>query len=451
MLLTYSEMLCLKREVECELIGLPLEKIEKTGEKTWLFLFGSRGGFKRLLVCANSPFSRFHLSTASLGGSTEAKATDFLKGHLLKGVELVGEDRILGLNFGEIRFVAELMYKRPAVLLTDLKGNVLLSLHGQAPKHYSPPKREKAHLQEEVKCTSAEIEKRYRELLEGADIHALQSALLNALKKELKKVEARLDLHRKELEEAKCWREFEHVAQMLQSNFPLLKRGMDSIELEDWEQGGEKRRIPLNPALSPEKIVKQHFKEVRKLKKRLEISGHLIDGLEKKRAELAEALKAVGEAKEKEILERWQSIYLPTEQKGGAIAKKQSPAHPFREFRTLAGFEIFVGKKDQDNDRLSLSFARGNDLWFHAANAAGSHVVLRIEKGQIPDEESIQDAMELALHFSKVKNASAEEVTLTECKYVSKPKGARPGQVNLSKHKTRYWRRDPKRLKRLLG
>lgn len=279
----------------------------------------------------------------------------------------------------------------------------------------------------------------------------LKLQLERQVQKKLVRIEKRLQLHHRELEEAKGYREKEHVAQMLQVNFSRLKRGMKEIELEDWEREGQKVVLPLDPAMPPEKIVKMHFKLVRKLKKRLEVAAEFIAQFEREKAEWLEVKERISSTLDAGALREIQEHCALTPAVRGPVPKKKPiPRQPFKEFLTEAGEKIYVGKKDRDNDQLTFSFARGNDLWFHAANCPGSHVVLRPSKEQEISEESLLDAMTLALYYSKAKKAGSGDVTWTHCKYISKQKGAAPGSVNVSKHKNRHVKLEEKRLKRLL-
>ena len=107
-----------------------------------------------------------------------------------------------------------------------------------------------------------------------------------------------------------------------------------------------------------------------------------------------------------------------------------------------------MGKNDEGNDMLTTRLARGRDLFFHLEGSPGSHVVLRVDKGDPPDE-AILEAAELAVQFSKQKNASRAPVHIAEIKDISKPKGAKPGLVYVHRGRTLQLRRDPARLARI--
>jgi predicted ribosome quality control (RQC) complex YloA/Tae2 family protein len=270
----------------------------------------------------------------------------------------------------------------------------------------------------------------------------------------LKKAKKRRELHLQDEQEGLKWEEEAHVAQLLQSYFYLLEKKMVQIVLEDWEMEGRKRVIDLNPLLEPAEQLKQRFRFSRKLKRKLEYARGFLKTFQQEIETLTillQRLEAISCLDELFPFANELKIDLKSQARSTSHAPRISRQHPFREFVTQKGLKIFVGRKDKDNEDLTFSFAKGSDFWLHVANFPGSHVVLRAAKGEVPDEESLLDAMQLALHFSKAKKLAEEDVIVTQCKYLSKSKGSRPGLVNVSRHKQVPFRNDPKRLQRLLS
>ena len=124
----------------------------------------------------------------------------------------------------------------------------------------------------------------------------------------------------------------------------------------------------------------------------------------------------------------------------------------FRRFRSSEGHLIMVGRDNAQNDRLSIKVARGQDLWLHVGRGyAGSHVVVRIEKGRQASLETLLEAGTLAIHFSKVRGAEHEEVIYTQARHVKKPKGLPPGKVLAHQTRSIRVKVDPERLRRVLS
>jgi hypothetical protein len=117
----------------------------------------------------------------------------------------------------------------------------------------------------------------------------------------------------------------------------------------------------------------------------------------------------------------------PSKPKGPRVSP---PRLPYRRFYSQEKTEIRVGKTAADNDEISTSAEHRSDLWMHASGCPGSHIIIRTG-GNVPDEETIQDAAALAARHSKC-HGSVIKVSLTQCRNVKKPPFAKPGLVMLS-------------------
>ena len=103
---------------------------------------------------------------------------------------------------------------------------------------------------------------------------------------------------------------------------------------------------------------------------------------------------------------------------------------------TLPGdWIVLVGKNDRDNDVLSLKMAGPNDWWFHVRGMPGSQTVLRGKSNEEPDRKTLERAAAVAAYHSKARKGGVVPVSATLAKYVSKPRGAKPGTVNIRKER----------------
>ncbi|HEV8485604.1 MAG TPA: NFACT family protein [Blastocatellia bacterium] len=121
---------------------------------------------------------------------------------------------------------------------------------------------------------------------------------------------------------------------------------------------------------------------------------------------------------------------------GNTKQRSKSGAEIGRKFLSTDGYEIVVGRKDRDNDLLTFRVARSADIWMHAADYPGSHVIIRNPNRKAVPHRAIQEAAELAAFFSQAKREAKAAVHYTEKKFVSKPPKAKPGLVRLSSFKT---------------
>ncbi len=113
---------------------------------------------------------------------------------------------------------------------------------------------------------------------------------------------------------------------------------------------------------------------------------------------------------------------------------RRPPAPPaLYEYDLPGGWQVLAGRTDADNDRLSLKIARANDWWFHVRGMPGSHVVLVARDDADPDRATLEAAAAIAAHHSKARSGGVVAVSCTRAKYVSKPRGAKPGTVSIRK------------------
>jgi predicted ribosome quality control (RQC) complex YloA/Tae2 family protein len=95
------------------------------------------------------------------------------------------------------------------------------------------------------------------------------------------------------------------------------------------------------------------------------------------------------------------------------------------------GWRVLAGRTDADNDRLSLTIAKPNDWWFHVRGMPGSHVLLQARPGDDPDRATLKRAAAIAAYHSKARTAGLVAVSCTRARYVTKPRGAKLGTVEI--------------------
>ena len=112
---------------------------------------------------------------------------------------------------------------------------------------------------------------------------------------------------------------------------------------------------------------------------------------------------------------------------------KENVQHHIYEYELPGDWGVLAGKTDVDNDFLSLKIANSNDYWFHVRGMPGSHVILRAKPNEDPDRETLKRAAAVAAFHSKARNGGIVAVSCTMARYVTKPKGAKPGCVRIRK------------------
>ena len=119
----------------------------------------------------------------------------------------------------------------------------------------------------------------------------------------------------------------------------------------------------------------------------------------------------------------------------GGRRKPEKKIPGTRRYISSDGFEILVGRAARDNDYLTFKVAKPNDLWLHAADYGGSHVVVRNSTRKDVPHRTIIEAAQLAAQFSQARKDPKVDVHYTQRKFVSKPKGSAPGLVRLLRFK----------------
>jgi predicted ribosome quality control (RQC) complex YloA/Tae2 family protein len=135
-----------------------------------------------------------------------------------------------------------------------------------------------------------------------------------------------------------------------------------------------------------------------------------------------EDLEALKEIREELI----QQKYLAAPDYGRRNANEDSSIN-FHRDRTPSGFELLIGRNNRQNDQLTFRVAGDYDLWFHAQEIPGSHVLMRLTPGAVPEEADLQFAADFAAYYSRARQSDRVPVVYTEPKNVYKPKGAKPG------------------------
>lgn len=103
------------------------------------------------------------------------------------------------------------------------------------------------------------------------------------------------------------------------------------------------------------------------------------------------------------------------------------------EYELPGGWKVLAGKTDADNDYLSIKMAKPNDYWFHVRGMPGSHVILKAKPDEDPEREILKQAAAVAAFHSKARKGGIVPVSCTRGRYVTKPRGAKPGTVEIRK------------------
>ncbi len=233
--------------------------------------------------------------------------------------------------------------------------------------------------------------------------------------------------------------EYELFGKLLMARLHELRKGMKSIELQDTLSSphGRTSTIPLEPALTPVLNAEKYFNKAKKARTAHDDALTRIKSLEVRLSTLRMLHDELADVQSNEALKQFQQTYkVQLQQAGYLTVKEQENLPPFRIFTVEGGFQVLAGKSSDNNDMLTMKYAKPNDLWFHCRGSSGSHVVLKMSSAQgEPSKAAIHQAASIAAYYSKMKNASSVPVAMTEKKFVRKPKGAPAGTVILEREK----------------
>ncbi|OQX57712.1 MAG: hypothetical protein B5M49_03185 [Thermotoga sp. 4484_232] len=247
----------------------------------------------------------------------------------------------------------------------------------------------------------------------------------------------------KELKESEDFEKYKKMGDLMIYSLHEIKDKKGEAVLVDWETG-EKIRVVLDK--DPSKKAQDYFERYKKLKRKYERLKSRVPEIERELEYLYQLWQTIVDSEDEETLREIEDEMISE----GIIKvkRKRKGTIGYKPRETVfKGFKILIGKNNRQNDSLVRN-ASDDDLWFHAREMPGAHVVLKVE-GKTPDEEVIEYAAALAAGYSRGKLSGNVPVDYTKIKYVSKPKGAKPGLVVYRNHKTLVVK--PRRLEENTG
>ncbi len=230
---------------------------------------------------------------------------------------------------------------------------------------------------------------------------------------------------------------------LILANLHQIRRGSVSVVVDDYYQSPVARvTIPLDGRLSPQENAERCFKLYRKSKRAEEHHRRRLQETEQELAWLDQVELALEEADGGDDLYQ---VQLELESAGllksakGKLGKRrtETPEEQLRQAETPGGLKIFWGKNSRTNDYVSRRLTAKNDLWFHAHGMPGCHLVLKCGSvvGLVSEEEVLY-AASLAAGYSRGRASGKVEVIIAQGRDVQKPKGARPGLVDVKSYRT---------------
>ncbi len=275
-----------------------------------------------------------------------------------------------------------------------------------------------------------------------------KNSVISLLHKETVKLEKKLNLYSDDYDNTAGAEKNKLFGELLTANLYRLEKGPPQAVLENHqEDGAPPVTIPIDPQRTPVENAQAYFKKYNKAKRARQALSSLIKQAREELDYLEGITAAVGYAADlnelKEVRQELVEQAYLKQPPGGRIMKHKKERRAQKErhvpkplsFVSTDGFQLFVGKNNKQNDFLTTKMARAEDIWLHAKDTPGAHVLIRLEGKAVPPATLMQ-AAGLAALFSKAGKSKSVPVDYTLKKYVHKPKGARPGMVIYEHHKT---------------
>lgn len=287
------------------------------------------------------------------------------------------------------------------------------------------------------------LDRYYTNNINQQQFKQLHHQLLQKINNILQKSDRKAQTFRNRLQESTEAELYRHQADLLMAHLHLIKPGMQSIELNDFETGE-----PVTIKLNPEKNAVQNAQALYKIHQKLKRAKNAvipllneveneINYLQQVKTALTqldydnpEDLETLGEIREELIEQEYLKSDRPT-------TKNKDDSHPHH-FTTPSGHQLLVGRNNRQNDRLTFRTANDYDIWFHTQEIPGSHVLLRLEPGEVAREKDLEFAANITAYYSQARESDVVPVIYTKPKHVYKPKGAKPGMA-IYKQETVIW------------
>lgn len=241
-----------------------------------------------------------------------------------------------------------------------------------------------------------------------------------------------------ELEDCKDKETYKLFGDLIAANMYRLEKGVPYYDLENYYDNNKIVRIPADIMLTPSQNSQKYYKEYRKKQVAESKLNEFINEANDEADYFESVIDSLSRAEtDGEITAIKAELASQGYIKKGNDKKKEQKSLKPMHFKTRDGFDVYVGRNNIMNDKLTMKTAKNYDTWFHVQSAAGSHVICETSGNRISDV-AIHDCAVIAAYFSKARESSNVAVDYTLVKNVRKPNGAKPGFVVYDHYKTEF-------------
>ena len=273
----------------------------------------------------------------------------------------------------------------------------------------------------------------YRDKAERDRVQQQASELIRKVENDLEKNRKKLAKQEAELAATDNAEEFRQKGELLTTFLHQVPNDQDQVVLDNYYTN-EPITIQLNKALTPNQNAQRYFKRYQKLKEAVKHLTILIQETKETISYLETVETALSQASLAEVAEIREELiqtgFIKRRNREKIHKRKKPEKYLASDGKTI----ILVGRNNLQNDELTFKIAKKDELWFHAKDIPGSHVVIT---GNLdPTDEVKTDAAELAAYYSKARLSNLVQVDMIEAKKLNKPTGGKPGFVTYTGQKT---------------
>ena len=263
-------------------------------------------------------------------------------------------------------------------------------------------------------------------------------ALRKTVTNHAQRLRRKIALQEKELTATYDRERLRQLGDILTANIHRIKKGETRILCQDfYDEDMKEIEIPLSPILSPQQNAAKFYKDYTRMKNAEKELTHQLSLGREELNYLESVLEELNRAQQDaELEEIRQELYS-----GGYVRldssrkRMKSGKLPPQRFESTDGFPIYVGRNNRQNDELTFKLARKDDIWCHASKVHGSHVIISCG-GQIPPDNTVTQAAQLAAYYSESTGGQNIPVDVTTVKQVKKVPSGKPGMVIYHSYRT---------------
>ncbi len=285
------------------------------------------------------------------------------------------------------------------------------------------------------------IDTLFRSLISRSDLDEERAQTLTAIRRAMASRKQLLKSIVKTIEESQRAEKYKQIGEIILGNLHLLEKGANSVNLPNFfDPDMNEIEIALDEKLEPQANAERYFKRYRKARDAASTAESRRSQVESEMTQLQSALEDAESAKTVDSLRSLRSALTSSGKLRQEVVREKQEAefegHRIR--RVFAdNYEILYGESSTANDYLTQRVARPNDVWLHARQITGAHVIVRMagKKGGAPRPVLMQ-AAKLAAKNCDARHSSLVPVDYTLRKFVNKPRGSAPGFVIYRNEKT---------------